>query len=312
MKEIAAGVDIGGTNIVTGLLEKDGSIVYCSSLKTKDLSTPQALVKAISEEITKGLEKGDYTLRGIGIGAPTANSKTGKIEFSANLPWKEEVDFPSLFKSFFNAPVTVANDANAAAIGEMIYGKAKGMRDFILITLGTGLGSGIISNGELVTGYDSYAGEIGHTIIEINGRKCGCGRKGCLETYVSATGIKRTAVEMLESKMPSLLENEPIENVGAKMICEAAMKGDRLALTAFEITAQYLGLALANSVAYTSPEAIFLFGGLSNAGDLLLVPTKKYMEENLLHLYKNRVKLEVSGLNEQNAAILGASALVWK
>jgi glucokinase len=221
------------------------------------------------------------------------------------------VDF---LKEHFNYEVTVlTNDPNAAAIGEMIYGGAKGMKDFIMITLGTGVGSGIVVNGEMVYGHDGFAGEIGHTIVDPNGRDCGCGRQGCLETYTSAPGIKRTVFELISTmNEPSILREVSFDKLSAKMIDEAARKGDALALEAFDYTGEVLGLKLADAVAHTSPEAIFLFGGLAQAGNLIFEPVKKHMEEHMLNIYKDKVKVLPSKLPPGDAAILGASALVWK
>ena len=218
-----------------------------------------------------------------------------------------------MFRQYFDLPVILTNDAKAAAIGEMIYGAAKGMRDFILITLGTGLGSGFVANGELIYGNDGFAGELGHVIAVRGGRLCGCGRKGCLEQYASATGIVKTVIEMLaQSNEKSELRDIAEDSITSKKIFEAAKAGDKLALDAFDYTAKILGMSLADAVAITSPEAIILFGGLALSGDLILKPTKMYMEENLLDVYKNKVKLLLSSIAGSNAAILGASALAWK
>jgi len=217
-----------------------------------------------------------------------------------------------LFKSHFLLPVVLTNDANAAAIGEMVFGGAKKMKDFIVITLGTGLGSGIVVNGRLVYGHDGFAGEIGHTNVFPGGRQCGCGRRGCLETYVSATGIKRTVFDLLANSLEdSVLRTINFNDLTAEMIAKAAKEGDQIAKKAFDYTASILGQKLADSVAHTSPEAIFLFGGLSKSGDLLLVPTRKYLEENLLAVYRGKIKVLLSEMKEVNAAVLGASALIW-
>jgi len=242
------------------------------------------------------------------------NINKGTIEYSAALPWKGIIPLADLFKEFTNLPVTVTNDANAAAVGEMIYGGARGMRNFVVITLGTGLGSGFVVNGELVYGHDGFAGELGHTTIRPgeSNRQCGCGRKGCLETYVSATGIKRTMFKL----MADMIDDSPLKGISfndltASMISDAAKEGDKIAIRAFEHTGKMLGFKLADVVAHTNPEAIFLFGGLALAKDLIFEPTRRYMEENLLSIYKGKVKLLPSKLNSQNAAVLGASALVW-
>jgi len=254
----------------------------------------------------------DYELKGIGIGAPNANYYRGTVENPPNLKWGV-VEVVKIFGEYFDVPTAITNDANASAIGEMLFGAAKGMKDFIVITLGTGLGSGIFSNGKLVYGSDGFAGEIGHTIYDPNGRLCGCGRRGCLETYASATGIKRTVLELMaDTNKKSLLNSVSYVELDSKMIYDAALSGDEIALEAFDFTSRILGIKLADSVAYTSPEAIILFGGLASAGDeLIFKPVKKYMEENLFHIFKNKVKILPSGLKDGNIAVLGAGALIW-
>jgi len=252
-------------------------------------------------------------VKGIGVGVPNGNYFKGTIEFAPNLPWRGVVPLASLIQDAFTLPTVLTNDANAAAIGEMTYGAARGMKDFIMITLGTGLGSGIVVNGQLVYGHDGFAGELGHVIVFPEGRRCGCGRKGCLETYVSATGIVRTIHELLQSRhIPSLLRDMNPTAITSKTIRDAALKGDALAIEAFEFTGKILGQQLANFVAFSSPEAIILFGGLTRAGDLIFRPTIHAMEENLLQIYKNKIKVLPSELKESDAAILGASALVWE
>ncbi|HSP88182.1 MAG TPA: ROK family protein, partial [Ignavibacteriaceae bacterium] len=233
------------------------------------------------------------------------------IENPPNLKWGV-VNVVEIVNQYFDLPVAITNDANASAIGEMLFGAAKGMKNFIVITLGTGLGSGIVVDGKLVYGADGFAGEIGHTVFDPNGRLCGCGRKGCLETYSSSTGIRRTVMELLSnSNLDSVLRDISFDDLDSKMIYSAALAGDKIALEAFDYTAKVLGLKLADAVAHTSPEAIILFGGLALAGDLILIPTKKYMEENLFHVFKNKVKILPSGLQNCNAAVLGAGALIW-
>jgi glucokinase len=251
---------------------------------------------------------------GIGIGAPNGNYYSGTIEFAPNLNFKGVVPVVDHLKARFDYEVIVlTNDANAAAMGEMMYGGAKGMKDFIMITLGTGVGSGIVANGELIYGHDGFAGEIGHTIVDPAGRECGCGRQGCLETYTSAPGIKRTVSELLSTMNdPSELRDISYNDLSAKMIDSKARKGDVIALEAFDYTGEILGLKLSDAVAHTSPEAIFLFGGLAQASELIFEPTKKYLEQFLLAIYKGKVKLLPSELPPGEAAILGASALVWK
>lgn len=315
MKEIAIGIDIGGTNTAFGVVDRDGNCLVESSLSTGAYEDVNDFVRALHQhiqELMKRLNGQTAVVRGIGIGAPNGNYYNGTIEFAPNLRWRGIVRMVDLVRQYYNVPVVLTNDANAAAMGEMIYGGAKGMRDFIVITLGTGLGSGIVANGEMVYGHDGFAGEIGHTIVDPNGRQCGCGRRGCLETYASASGIKRTVFELLsETITPSQLRSVNFNDLTAAMITDAAQHSDTLALEAFERTGKILGLKLADAVAHTSPEAIFLFGGLAHAGEFIFEPTKRYMEGNMLNIFKNKVKLLPSGLRD-NAAILGASALVWK
>jgi glucokinase len=292
-----------------------GNLLFEGSIKTKGHGDIHQYMQKLSYEINKLLtgKEQEYEIAGIGIGAPNGNYYNGCIEEAPNLEWKGTIHFVDLIKEKFNVPAWLTNDANAAAMGEMIYGGAQGMKDFLCITLGTGVGSGIVANGELIYGHDGFAGEIGHTLVVDNGRKCGCGRCGCLETYASATGIKRTAVELLENNdIPSLLRNIDKRGLDSKFIYEAAKKGDPIAKKCFEITIDILGKALANSVAYTSPEAIFIFGGLAKAHDLLIQPLKEKMEEYLLNIYKGKVNILASKLEGSKAAILGASALVWK
>ncbi|RLD64374.1 MAG: ROK family protein [Bacteroidetes bacterium] len=315
MKELCIGIDIGGTNTVIGVVDIDGNFSAENSFSTKKYKKIDAFIEALKIGIKECLDsiKTNYILKGIGIGAPNGNYYNGSIEYAPNLNWYEIIPLADILNKHFHVPVVLTNDANAAAMGEMIYGSAKGLDNFIVITLGTGLGSGLVVDGKVVYGHDGFAGEIGHTIYDPNGRLCGCGRKGCLETYASATGIKRTVIELLNnSDTKSILIDIPEDELNSKDIYEAAVKGDKIALDAFDYTAKILGLKLADSIAYTSPEAIFLFGGLALSGDYILKPTKKYMEENLLKIYKNKVRLELSGLMGKNAAILGAAALIWK
>lgn len=331
MKKLVFGVDIGGTNTAFGLVDENGDIYAESVLPTKKYLTfddYQAFVDDLCDGMQRLMDSlsFEFTLLGIGIGAPNGNIHSGNIENPANL-WRFRPDEPNPDESrrifrlaedikthFPKATVLLTNDANAATIGEMVYGNAKGMNDFIMITLGTGLGSGFVANGELVYGHDGFAGEFGHTIVEHhNGRKCGCGRCGCLETYVSATGIKRTAFELM-AKMtePSEMRDISYNDFDASMISAAAAKGDPVALETFRVTGEMLGRALADAVVVTSPKAIFLFGGLAKAGKLLFEPTKWYMEENMLFVFKNKVELLPSGIEGKNAAILGSAALIWQ
>ncbi len=311
--KVAIGIDVGGTNTVFGFVDEAGQCIYESSILTRaDQDADQLfsrLFKKIVDDFTK--YSVDYELIGIGIGAPNANYYKGTVELPPNLNWGI-VNVLEIVKKYSPLPSAITNDANAAAIGEMVFGAAKGMKDFIVITLGTGLGSGIVVNGELVYGADGFAGEIGHTIVDPNGRECGCGRKGCLETYASASGIRRTVYELIgTTNIPSVLRDMSFNQLTAKDIADAANNGDKLALTAFDYTAKILGIKLADSVAYLSPEAIILFGGLALAGDLIFVPTKQYMEEYMLNIFKNKVKLLPSALPGAHAAVLGASALIW-
>ena len=250
-------------------------------------------------------------MKGIGIGAPNANCHKGTIEHAPNLLWKGVVPFVDLLKKKVNLPTFITNDANAAAIGEMVHGDAKGMKDFIVLTLGTGLGSGIVANGQLVYGFEGFAAELGHVNVNYNGRHCGCGKRGCLETYVSATGIVRTVYKLLaDFREPSEMRSISFDKLSAKMITQSALRGDKIAIEAFHYTGRILGIKLSDTVAHTNPEAIFLLGGLANAGKFIFEPTKQYMEENLMPIFKNKVKILPSGLDFQDASIIGASSLV--
>lgn len=314
--KISVGIDIGGTNTVYGVVDKDGKVFYEGSLSTQDYSNVDDFISVLSQAITSQLDQmGDaYELVGIGIGAPNANYYRGTIEHAANLKWQGIVPFVEKMQPFFPMiPIFITNDANAAAIGEMIYGGAKGMKDFIVVTLGTGLGSGIVSGGKLVYGNDGFAGELGHVTVNHTGRMCGCGRKGCLETYVSATGIKRTIFKLMADHIePSEFRDIPYGELTAQRITEAALGGDPLAIEAYDYTGKVLGRVLANAAAVTSPEAIFLFGGLAKAGKYIFDPTKKYMEQHMFKPLRNKVKLLPSGIDGKNAAVLGASAIVWE
>jgi glucokinase len=285
-------------------------------MSTKKHNTIETFIDELYEHLSVLIERagGIGRITGIGMGAPNGNYYTGTIEYAPNLPWKGIIPIAKLVNEKFNLPVVLTNDANAAAIGEMMYGAAKGMKDFIMITLGTGVGSGIVANGQLIYGHDGFAGELGHTIVIPDGRMHeGTGKKGSLESYASATGVRLTALELLEkSNEDSVLRNADKENLDSKVVYEAAIKGDKLALEIFEFTGKILGLALANAVMFSSPEAIILFGGLTKAGDLILKPTREHMEENLIQVFQNKVKILVSHLKESDAAILGASALAWE
>jgi glucokinase len=310
--KVAAGIDIGGTNAVLAIVLADGKIETRFNFPIKDFPSIENLVDELSDAILKNCEANNFELIGIGIGAPNGNFYSGSIEFAPNLPWKGIIPLAKMFQQKCNVNAWLTNDANAAAIGEMIFGAAKGKKDFLMVTLGTGLGSGIVANGELIYGHDGLAGELGHTIIVRNGRQCGCGRKGCLETYCSATGLVRTIKEWLQDGKKSSLNNIDINSITSKQIFEAAENNDALSLEAFRFTSEMLGMALADAVAYTSPDTIVLFGGLVNAGNLIIGQTKHYIEQNLLHIYKNKVTIVASQLPESDAAILGAASLVWK
>ncbi len=312
-REVAIGIDIGGTNTAFGIVDREGNCLLDGSIPTSGYTDPETYVASVHKQLKEILLKiPDIALRGLGIGAPNGNYYNGTIEFAPNLPWKGVIRIAELFQKYSPLPVKVTNDANAAAIGEMVYGGAKGMRDFIVITLGTGLGSGIVANGELVYGHDGFAGEIGHTIVDPNGRQCGCGRRGCLETYASAPGIKRTVFALLaDSNAESKMRSISYHDLTAAMISQFAAEGDLIAREAFEYTGRILGIKLADAIAHTSPEAIFLFGGLANAGELIFDPTRRSMEQHVLKIYQNKVKLLPSGLKDRNVAVLGASALLW-
>ncbi len=315
LEQLVIGVDIGGTGTKFGIVDKDGNVLFGSEISTKKHATVESFIKELHEELSVLINKagGSGRIKGIGVGAPNGNFYTGTIEYAPNLPWKGIIPLKELLEATFKLPVTLTNDANAAAIGEMMYGAAKGMKDFIMITLGTGVGSGIVANGQLIYGHDGFAGELGHTIVIPDGRlHPGTGKKGSLESYASATGVRNTAIEILENtKEKSSLRDVPKDKLDSKAVYEAAIEGDKVALEIFEFTGKILGLALANAVMFSSPEAIVLFGGLTKAGDLILKPTRRHMEENLIQVFQNKVKILVSHLKESDAAILGASALAW-
>ncbi len=313
MQTLALGIDIGGTNTAYGIVNRRGEILMKGSLPTTGHATVADYIAAINTELSPLLEKlGRDNVVGVGIGAPNGNFYTGEIIFAPNLPWQGVIiPMANLVGEALGIKAILTNDANAAAIGEMAYGAARGMKDFILVTLGTGLGSGFVANGQMVYGHDGLAGELGHVIAERNGRKCNCGRYGCLERYASATGIVITAELWLAERTDETSLRGHNGKLTARMIQEAAQKGDTFALELYEYTAMILGQTLADMVAVTSPEAIVFFGGLANAGDMLLVPAKKHLEEQLLNIYKNKVKILKSGLPDADAAILGASALAW-
>ena len=311
--ELTLGIDIGGTNTKFGLVDKSGKVYLRESLSTEADKPAELLFNRIFKKLATAQKQlpGNISIKGVGIGAPNANYYTGTIESPPNLSW-QSVDLIKLVRRHLELPVSVTNDANAAALGEMKFGNARNFKHFIEITLGTGVGSGIVVNGEILYGHDGFAGEMGHVIIERNGRQCGCGRRGCLETYASATGITRTMEEILSSSAEnSLLRNLPESKLTSKKIYEAALDKDPLALQAFETTGKYLGLGIADAIHYFSPEAIILFGGLAAAGELIFEPVRRYTEANLMSFFRNKVKIIPSGLPAGDAAILGASALIW-
>ncbi len=317
MKKFAVGIDIGGTNTKFGIVDKEGNILTQGRMLTNEKDTVQGFIEDLHEHLSPMIEKagGPNVFAGIGIGAPNGNYYTGNIEHAANLKWKGIVPLAAMIQERFGMNVKLTNDANAAAAGEQQYGCAKGMRDFITITLGTGVGSGIFVNGKIVLGHDGFAGELGHTIIRPGGRlHPGTGIRGPLEAYASATGVRETALEMLANQpdKKSLLRNFKPEELTSEKVYECAIKGDEIAKEIFVFTGQLLGEALANFVMFSSPEAIVLFGGLTKAGDLILNPTRNAMEANLVQVFKNKVKLVFSNLKEADAAILGASALIWE
>lgn len=320
MKQAAIGIDIGGTNTVIGMVDINGNVLVRETLSTPTDGDAVAFVEQLSVVVrsligsVRQLHPDLYVL-GIGMGAPNSNYYKGTIEFAPNLSFQGVVPLVEMMRKHFPELETIVltNDANAAAIGEMIYGGAKGMKHFIEFTLGTGVGSGIVVNGQLIYGHDGFAGECGHTTLVPNGRKCGCGGRGHVETYCSAPGMKRTAFELLvtDNAVHSLLASQPFETLDAKHIYQAALKGDAVALEVFEQTGYWLGMAIANAVHHTSPEAVFLFGGPVAAGELLLKPTRASMEAHLLPVFRNKVSLKPSQLHAGDAAIVGASALVY-
>lgn len=308
---LALGIDIGGTNTSYGVVDRRGRILAKGSMATKGGSVLE-YIDNLKTEVNKVMdEAGRENVIAAGVGAPNANFFTGEIAYAANLPWEGVIPLAKLIGEALHLKVTITNDANAAALGEMMYGAAKGMKDFILVTLGTGVGSGFVANGELIYGHDGFAGELGHVIAVRDGRKCGCGRSGCLERYSSATGVVITGEEWLQERKDETLLREHQGKLSAKLIHEAAEKGDKLALEIFDYTAKILGQSLADAVAITSPQAIIFFGGLAKSGPLLFNPVRKYLEENVLRVFKNKIMLVQSDLPDSDAAILGASALVW-
>jgi glucokinase len=312
VNDYVLGIDIGGTFSKFGFVDRQGNCPHEMSIPTHaDEPFSHFLVRLVQAVAELQAKMPALNLRGIGIGAPNANYYTGRIEKPANLSWGD-TDVVALVKKHYDLPIVITNDANAAAIGEMKFGVAQQMKDFLVITLGTGLGSGFVANGEVIYGADGFAGELGHIIVDPHGRVHGSGRRGALEAYVSATGLKRTVFQLL-AELPddSELRDYSFNQLDGAMITEAARRGDPIALATFEYTGRILGLKLADTVAHTSPEAIIFFGGPTKAGDLLLEPIKRHLEEYLFPIYRNKVKLLISGLEGRNAAVLGASALIW-
>lgn len=321
MKKIAIGIDIGGTNSAIGVVDAEGNVLVKGEINTPSHGDVDRFVKDLSDAVREMIKSvkmmnADIEIIGIGVGAPNGNYYSGTIEYAPNLSFKGIVHLVELLKKQFPEypHIALTNDANAAAIGEMIYGGAKGMKNFVMYTLGTGVGSGVVVNGDLVYGHDGFAGECGHTTLIPGGRLCGCGARGHLEAYTSAPGMKRTAFELLAhyNAVDSLLATKSFQNMESKDIYDAAVKGDKVAMEVFELTGQYLGQGLADTVHHLSPEAIFLFGGPTAAGDFIFKPTIASMEAHLLPIFKNKIKVLPSQLNAGDAAIVGASALVWK
>jgi glucokinase len=316
-KKYVIGIDIGGTNTKFGVVDRQGNITEQDRTLTNETESVQDFIDTLYAKLTPMVQKvgGIGNFAGIGIGAPNGNYYSGTIEYAPNLKWRGIIPLAKMVTDRFGIPAHLTNDANAAAMGEMMYGCAKGMRHFITITLGTGVGSGIVIDGKIVLGHDGFAGELGHTIIRPGGRlHKGTGIRGTLESYASATGVRETALELLTNNpgTESLLRDYTINDlITSQTVYECATKGDKIANEVFEFTGQVLGEALANFVMFSSPEAIVLFGGLTKAGDLLMNPTRRAMESNLIQIFKNKVKLMFSDLKEADAAILGASALVW-
>ena len=316
-KPYVIGLDMGGTNSVFGIVDQRGTIKSQTAIATKAYPDFDDYVKASVDALQPALDAvgGIQNIRAMGIGAPNGNYYNGTIEYAANLLWEGVVPVAEKFQEALGLPVRVTNDANAAAMGEMTYGVARGMKNFIMITLGTGVGSGIVVDGKVVYGSDGFAGELGHFVIDHtgNGRVCGCGRRGCLETYTSATGVARTAREMLETHSEdSLLRQLDPEKITSYDVFKAAEKGDALALEIFEFTGSLLGRTCADYAAFNSPEAFVFFGGLTKAGEYLMKPLRKAYDENVLNIYRGKAKLLVSSLNGSEAAVLGASALGWE
>ena len=315
-KKYAIGIDVGGTNTKFGVVNRKGEILIQDRIKTNEKENVEGFIDVLAEKLQPMIDQfgGPEAFVGIGMGAPNANYYQGTIEYAANLKWKGIIPMAEILEEKFKIPAKLTNDANAAAVGEMQYGVAKGMKNFITITLGTGVGSGIIIDGKIVLGHNGFAGELGHVIVRNGGRPHkGTGLNGSLEAYASATGVRDTAIEFLQANpdAQSLLSSYTIDELTSETVFKCAEQGDKLANEIFEFTGQVLGEALATFVLFSAPEAIVLFGGLTKAGDLIMKPTRQAMEDNLLQVFKNQVKIIFSDLKEADAAILGASALVW-
>jgi glucokinase len=315
-KPYVLGVDIGGTNTVFGIVDARGTVIASSAIKTKGHPEFDDYINELHAAASKLIADNDAEgkIHGIGVGAPNGNFYTGNIDFAANLPWRGTLPLAAKLEEKFGIPAAITNDANAAAIGEMTYGAARGMKDFIMITLGTGVGSGVVANGQMIYGADGLAGELGHVVAKRGGRPCGCGRKGCLETYCSATGVVRSALEFLEASPsePSLLRSIPSGDLTSKDVYDAAIQGDRIAMSVFDFTGRTLGESLSDFAAFTSPEAFIIFGGLAKSGELLFKPMREAFEQNVLPYHRGKIKIIPSELKEADAAVLGASALGWE
>ena len=315
-KPYVIGIDMGGTNTAFGIVDARGNVIASDSIKTGKHSDINDYIDELYTEITRIIVANDAVdkINGIGIGAPNANYYTGIIEDGVNLPWPTPIPLADLITKKFGIPCIITNDANAAAIGEMTYGVARGMKDFIMITLGTGVGSGIVINGQMVYGHDGFAGELGHVVMKRNnGRMCGCGRTGCLEAYCSATGVARTAREFLDIRTDeSKLRDLDTDKITSKDVYDCAIAGDKLAKEIFEYTGTILGEALADFTTFSSPEAFVLFGGLTKSGELIMKPVREAFEKNVMKVFKGKVKILISELKESDAAVLGASALGWE
>ena len=314
MTEVMAGIDIGGTNTVYGLVDREGNILSEGHMPTTGFEEAEDFLESLAVHVRVLADHADtpVTLRGAGVGGPNGHYFSGTIEDAPNLPWKGTLEVADILAAHLHAPAVLTNDANAAAMGEMLYGAAQDMKDFVVVTLGTGLGSGFVVDGKVLYGWSGFAGELGHVIVRENGRLCGCGRRGCLETYVSAPGLVRTVMELLgDAPRGSVLRGVTMEEMTAQRVAEAAEAGDEVAREAFRLTGQALGLALANTIAISSPQAVILFGGLARAGRLILAPTLEAMERSTLSILKGHTRLLLSGLMDRNAAVLGAAALAW-